>query len=73
MGEKNGLVWTKSPPTEPGWYWVRMWGVVEMRRVYRAAGHLRLVMENWSMPENEWRREAEAWAGPIPEPQSGGG
>lgn len=60
------LTWTKTMPTEPGWYW-RRGARVEILEVTREDGCLWVhngvrsweLNDSWSMSE---------WAGPIPLP-----
>lgn len=58
MPRAHTLCWTKEPPKEPGWYWVRFDGnevrMLEIRRDW-----LKTVQKI-----TEWE-----WAGPIPEPR----
>lgn len=51
------LRWTKEPPKEPGWYWVRDYG----KRIH-------IVDVGCNMTEYEPQPHRE-WAGPIPEPE----
>lgn len=51
------LRWTKEPPKEPGWYWVRDYG----KRIH-------IVDVGCDMTEYEPQSHRE-WAGPIPEPE----
>ena len=51
------LRWTKEPPKEPGWYWVRDYG----KRIH-------IVDVGCDMTEYEPQPHRE-WAGPIPEPE----
>lgn len=51
------LRWTKEPPKEPGWYWIRD---------YRKRIHI--VDVGCDMTEYEPQPYRE-WAGPIPEPE----
>ena len=51
------LRWTKEPPKDPGWYWVRDYG----KRI-----HIVDVGCNMTKYEPQPHRE---WAGPIPEPE----
>ena len=52
------LRWTKEPPKEPGWYWVRDYG----KRI-----HIVDVGCNMTKYEPQPHRE---WAGPIPKPRN---
>ena len=51
------LRWSKEPPKEPGWYWVRDYG----KRIH-------IVDVGCDMTEYEPQPYRE-WAGPIPEPE----
>lgn len=51
------LRWTKEPPKEPGWYWIRDYG----KRIH-------IVDVGCDMTEYEPQPYRE-WAGPIPEPE----
>lgn len=51
------LRWTKEPPTEPGWYWLRQANTKDLVQIVRACGE--------ELPYN-W--ENAEWAGPIQEP-----
>ena len=51
------LRWSKEPPKEPGWYWIRDYG----KRIH-------IVDMGCDMTEYEPQPYRE-WAGPIPEPE----
>lgn len=51
------LRWTKEPPKEPGWYWIRDYG----KRIH-------IVDVGCDMTEYE-PQPYRKWAGPIPEPE----
>jgi len=52
------LTYSKTPPEEPGWYWVRLHGnFVTIKEVYVPEGY----------PVDTWRNTE--WAGPIPKPE----
>ena len=51
------LRWTKEPPKEPGWYWIRDYGK-----------RLHIVDVGCDMTEYEPQPYRE-WAGPVPEPE----
>lgn len=51
------LRWTKEPPKDPGWYWIRDYGK-----------RLHIVDVGCDMTEYEPQPYRE-WAGPIPEPE----
>lgn len=51
------LRWSKEPPKEPGWYWIRDYG----KRIH-------IVDVGCDMTEYEPQPYRE-WAGPIPEPE----
>ena len=51
------LRWTKEPPKDPGWYWIRDYG----KRIH-------IVDVGCDMTEYEPQPYRE-WAGPIPEPE----
>lgn len=51
------LRWTKEPPKDPGWYWIRDYG----KRIH-------IVDVGCDMTEYEPQPHRE-WAGPIPEPE----
>lgn len=52
------LRWTKEPPKDPGWYWIRDYGK-----------RLHIVDVGCDMTEYEPQPYRE-WAGPIPEPRN---
>ncbi len=49
--------WTKEPPTEPGWYWLRQASTKGLVQIVRAC--VEELPYNWEDAE---------WAGPIQEP-----
>ena len=78
------MKWTKDLPDRPGWYWFRSerWALGDKRDPTRAGaprvvqifevcgdsfyfgdGRLPAAIENWP----------GEWAGPVPEPEGGGG
>lgn len=68
------MTWTKTKPTEPGWYWVRM--TDDNGRRYGPEIHCFELSRhnlNPAAPEpidGPWSREGWEWfAGPIPEPE----
>lgn len=54
---EQGLVWTKEPPTVPGWYWLRDFGK-ETRIAYFAVN-----------PSLFAVGPAREWSGPVPIPE----
>jgi hypothetical protein len=68
----NSLRWSREPPTEPGWYWVKDHvgtGIVE---VVIRPGHRYLAIYEDSYPKGNFIPVAgilAEWAGPIPEPE----
>jgi len=71
-GGRMSLVWTKEPPTEPGWYWtgVRHKGklsqeIVEVALVQFGLGYWSHITDDWEMVQ---RPVGYFWAGPIPQP-----
>lgn len=69
------LVWTKEPPTEPGWYWARTkqeYPRVAMVYVDGAAPFLEMKasLEWGGSPSSHIGRPYHVWqwAGPIPQP-----
>lgn len=66
----QGLVWTKEPPTVPGWYWHRMIGSQQsstMAYVGGREGNLRC-KSIWGDRYLTRFKDFE-WAGPIPRPE----
>lgn len=67
---RPGLVWTKEPPTVPGWYWHRMIGSKQSSTMAYAGGR-----EDNLRCESIWgnryltRFKGFEWAGPIPIPE----
>lgn len=65
----NNLVWTKEPPTEPGWYLVRKRGESRARVVRVIAN-----VDGWAWVDgfphaHGWEPDKiHEWAGPIPKP-----
>lgn len=62
--ENPPLQWSTVPPTEPGWYWVK---------VKKTRTPMYLSICSWDYLQT-WlrcvsRTEMLAWAGPIPEPK----
>lgn len=70
---RPGLVWTKEPPTVPGWYWYTQSDFSRPRIVqimYRGLDTDRLVVSFAGNEENEWVEDMVGWwAGPIPMPE----
>lgn len=69
---RPGLVWTKEPPTVPGWYWYHRYfsspRIVQL--MYRGLDTDRLVVSFAGNEENEWVEDMVGWwAGPIPIPE----
>ena len=66
---RPGLVWTKEPPTVPGWYWYTQSDFSRPRIVqimYRGLDTDRLVVSFAGNEENEWVEDMVGWwAGPI--------
>ena len=60
------LVWTKTPPSVPGWYEIR-W--TKEHSVHRVCEFVQEDIDNNIFQYSVWR-ETE-WAGPIPEPKEG--
>lgn len=64
------MVWTTTPPTSPGWWWVRH-SILDDRprlvRVTRLAGVLSVRLRFGTFPV-EMVVGPYRWAGPIPEP-----
>ena len=70
--QNQGLVWTKEPPTVPGWYWYHRYfsspRIVQL--MYRGLDTDRLVVSFAGNEENEWVEDMVGWwAGPIPIPE----
>ncbi len=67
---RPGLVWTKEPPTVPGWYWHRMIGSKQSSTMAYVGGR-----EDNLRCESIWgnryltRFKGFEWAGPIPIPE----
>lgn len=61
------MTWTKSPPTEYGWYWMRgLRGNQIPQVVLVSVGKYRIATGIFNL--TEYDPEAE-WAGPIDEPE----
>lgn len=62
------LVWTKEPPTEPGWYWkgVLRKGILNTEIV--DVGPTRSGLQYWDGSSYMVLALADLWAGPIPQP-----
>ena len=67
------LVWTKTPPTVPGWYWHRWFNKFSKQfskgRMVECSGNGILVDDDgvgWTATQ-----DFDEWAGPIPEPKEG--
>ena len=70
---RPGLVWTKEPPTVPGWYWYTQSDFSRPRIVqimYRGLDTDRLTASFAGNEEDEWVEDMVGrWAGPIPMPE----
>lgn len=70
---RPGLVWTKEPPTVPGWYWYTQRDFSRPRIVqlmYRGLDTDRLTASFAGNEEDEWVEDMVGrWAGPIPMPE----
>lgn len=70
---RPGLVWTKEPPTVPGWYWYTQSDFSRPRIVqlmYRGLDTDRLTASLAGNEEDEWVEDMVGrWAGPIPIPE----
>lgn len=70
---RPGLVWTKEPPTVPGWYWYTQSDFSRPRIVqlmYRGLDTDRLTASFAGNEEDEWVEDMVGrWAGPIPIPE----
>lgn len=63
------MKWTKTPPTEPGRYWMDD-GRISVVRIWRNDGEVYM----WAECQ-DWASELPLnakWAGPIPEPEEPG-
>jgi hypothetical protein len=72
MHGNNSLQWTRTPPTEPGWYWIRG-GVLNHRKptlveVWRGEQCLRIRRADGSGYTRADSVPHIEWAGPIQEP-----
>ena len=56
---RPGLVWTKEPPTVPGWYWWREKDRPEGKAIIIYTNDMDLM----------YCADSEEWAGPIPMPE----
>ena len=70
---RPGLVWTKEPPTVPGWYWYTQRDFSRPRIVqimYRGLDTDRLTASFAGNEEDKWVEDMVGrWAGPIPMPE----
>lgn len=70
---RPGLVWTKEPPTVPGWYWYTQSDFSRPRIVqimYRGLDTDRMIAFFVGNEEDEWVEDMVGrWAGPIPMPE----
>lgn len=67
------MKWTKDKPTKPGWYWMDFDGFKEPTHLFLQDDTGRLI-HWWDVNEYWYADEQDArWAGPIPEPEDGGG
>lgn len=69
---RPGLVWTKEPPTVPGWYWYQRYfsrpRIVQI--MYRGLDTDRLTASFAGNEEDEWVEDMVGrWAGPISMPE----
>jgi hypothetical protein len=69
---KGMIEWTTTPPTEPGWYWVRSeskykhtW-IVEVS-IKNGVAHMYSEMDSEDYPV--WDGFATHWLGPLPPPE----
>jgi hypothetical protein len=67
------MQWTTTPPTEPGWYWVR-WNIpyihdVEIVRVYREHQGDRLFVADIGEDAEFELAKFTHWLGPLPIPE----
>ncbi len=58
------LSWTSTPPSEPGWYWVKIIDRPEVLEVAPISGQLHILWSDGPRP----LPEGYLWAGPIPQP-----
>lgn len=69
---RPGLVWTKEPPTVPGWYWYQCcFSRPRIAQImYRGLDTDRLTASFAGNEEDEWVEDMVGrWAGPIPIPE----
>ena len=60
------LIWTKQPPTVPGWYWWRAYGAIAVMEVCEQDGEM--IAQN----DGCWFKARFAdgeWAGPLTLPK----
>ena len=62
------LVWSKSPPTKPGWYWLDRHVWHESPRIVEIRDYAGELAIGNSTISGRWMEKA-TWAGPIPEPK----
>ena len=69
----QGLVWTKEPPTVPGWYWyiqLPSSSPCIVQLLYRGLDTYRLKASFAGIEDDEYVEDLEGqWAGPIPMPE----
>ena len=70
--QNQGLMWTKEPPTVPGWYWYQRYfsrpRIVQI--MYRGLDTDRLTASFAGNEEDEWVEDMVGrWTGPIPMPE----
>lgn len=70
--QNQGLVWTKEPPTVPGWYWKRAIGredTCTMAWIRVSFGDKNLRCKSMFGDRQLTRFKGFEWAGPIPIPE----
>lgn len=70
--QNQGLVWTKEPPTVPGWYWQRAIGredTCTMAWIRVSFGDKNLRCKSMFGDRQLTRFKGFEWAGPIPIPE----
>ena len=64
--------WTKEPPTQPGWYWLRtVKAGHELTEIVRISNDANILKSQWAGIFGSWPVGMEVenlWAGPIPMP-----
>jgi hypothetical protein len=64
----NDLTWTRTKPTDAGYYWVRTQGYMRGIIVWVYVGGDGKLVADWPLYSRLECLAASWWAGPLPEP-----